>query len=410
MKVLMLVDPFHPCPQSSSQRLHSFAQSLSLKGLKVTVIAGYRCLRKMESPPLTKEDLTVYDLKCPYFLLSLSSITINPFLFLLYFFFSTIILLKERANIVFASVPNGETAIAGFFVSKIFKIPLVIDMRDLYPFPSAREIIHAPISPLMNSFLIRFFQFLYKNNSGIIVCVYKCIKRELVAAGVLAEKIFVVTNGADTSIYRPCSSKRREVIRSKYGLPLDELIFVYAGTLTSYYPTHDVIRGFSKIYQRKKNLKLLIISFKNYDRYMRIVEELKLENAVKFMGPLPVVETAEILSACDVGIVPYLAKDFLKDMSGAKIFSYMSCGLPVLASGSPGGLIEDLVRECRTGFFVGKPSGNSFARGFSFFLNNRSDMKTMGENARKLVKERYDRRKLGSNLASLLHELCQRGE
>ena len=190
---------------------------------------------------------------------------------------------------------------------------------------------------------------------------------------------------------------------------MDKLIFVYAGTLTSYYPTHDVMKGFSKIYQRKKNVQLLIISFKSSDRYKRTAEELKLENAVRFMGALPVAETAEILSACDVGIVPFLGDDFLKDMYGAKIFSYMSCGLPILASGPPSGIIEDLVRECRTGFFVGKPCGNSFARGFSFFLNNKSDMKIMGENARKLVEERYDRGKLGLKLASLLHEVCQRG-
>ena len=409
MKVLMLVDPFHPCPQSSSQRISSFAQSFSLEGFKVTVVAGSRCLGKMGNPPLMEEDLTVYDLKCPFFFFSLSSLTINPFLFLLYFFFSMIVLLKERADIVFASVPNGEVAIAGFFVSKIFRVPFVIDMRDLYPFPSAREIIHVPISSSMNRFLICFFKFLYKN-SGTIVCAYKCIKGELVAAGVPAEKIFVVTNGADTSIYRPRSSEKRKAIRLKYGLPSDKLIFVYAGTLTSYYPTQDVINGFSKLYQRKKNLQLVIISFKKYDRYKRIVEELRLENAVNFMGPLPVVETAEILSACDVGIVPFLGEDFLKDMYGAKIFSYMSCGLPILASGPPGGIIEDLVRGCRTGFFVGKPSANSFAMGFSFFMSDKSDMKMMGKNARKMVEERYDRRKLGLRLASLLHEVCQRGE
>ncbi len=408
MKVLMLVDPFDPCPQSSSQRLSSFAKSLSLKGFKVTVVTANRCLKKMKSPPVLHKDLTVYDIRFPSSLLSLSTFVPNPFLILLYFFISIIILSKERVNAVFASVPNGDPAIAGFFVSKIFKIPFVIDMRDLYPFPSV-EVVHVPIPPSLNAILIPFYQLLYKN-SHMIICAYTCIKRELATAGVLSEKIFVVTNGADTSIYRPCSSEKSKAIRSRYGLPLDKLIFVYAGTLTSYYPTHDVIKGFSKLYQKKRNQQLLIISFKNYDRYKRIAEELKLENAVKFMGPLPVAETAEILSACDVGIVPFLGEDLLKDMYGAKIFSYMSCGLPILASGPPGGFVEDLVRECRTGFFVGKPSVNSFARGFSFFLNNKGDTKIMGENARKLVEERYDRRKLGLKLASLLYEVCQRGE
>jgi hypothetical protein len=37
-------------------------------------------------------------------------------------------------------------------------------------------------------------------------------------------------------------------------------------------------------------------------------------------------------------------------------------------------------------------------------------MKIMGQNARKLVQENYDRRKLGLELASLLHAHFEEGE
>lgn len=408
MRVLMIVDPFHPCPQSSSQRLYSFAQAFSLKGFKVTVIAGTCCLRSMGGSGLQERDTMVYDAKCPNLLLSLSSITINPLLVLLYFFFSSIVVLKEHADLVFTSVPNGETAIAGYFVSKIFRIPFVVDMRDLYPFPSAREIINVPISPLMSRILTRLFHFLYRN-SGAVVCAYPRIKRELVTAGVSTGKIFVIPNGADTSVYHQSNSQERKEIRLKYRLPLDKLVFVYAGTLASYYPTHDLIEGFSKAYQKEKNAQLLVITFKNYGQYKHMAEELELGNAVRFMGPFPMVETAEILSACDVGLVPFPGDErFLKDMYGAKIFSYMSCGLPILASGPPGGLIEDFVQELQTGFFIGKPSGNNFAKGFLFFLRHEDRTKIMGRNARKLVEERYDRKKSGLQLASLLYDLFRR--
>lgn len=408
LKMLMIVDPFYPCPQSSSQRLYSFAQAFSLKGFRIAVIAGTCCLGKIKISRSPEKNYTVYDLKCPDPLLSLSSITINPFLVLLYFLFSAITAIKERPNVVFASVPNGEVAIAGFLVSRIFKIPFVVDMRDLYPFPSAREILHAPIAPSMNKLFMHIFQLLYKNSSKI-TCAYERIRRELRAVGVSAEKILVVTNGADTSIYRPSNFDRREKVRMRYTLPVDGLIFVYAGTLAPYYPMHDLITGFSKIQQKERNLQLLIVTFRNYESYERLAEELGLKKSVRFMGPFSVTDTAEIISACDVGLIPYPGEErFLKDMYGAKIFSYMSCGLPVLASGPPSGLLEDLIVKRHTGFFVGKPSANNFAKGFSFFLNRKGDLRRMGENARKLVEEQYDRRKIGLKLASTLHNYSKR--
>jgi len=408
LKALMVVDPFYPCPQSSSQRIHSFAQAFSRKGFRVAVIAGTCCRGIMRAARSSEKSYTVYDLRCPGFLLSLSSVTINPLLVILYGFFSAIIATKERPDVVFASVPNGEVAIAGFFVSKIFRIPFAVDMRDLFPFPSAREIINVPISPAMSKLLTYIFHFLYRNSEAV-TCVYPRIKKELVTAGVPADRISVIPNGADTSIYRQSSSQKRREIRLKYGLPLDKLIFVYAGTLASYYPTHDLIQGFSKAYQKEKRAQLLFITFRGYEHYKRMAEELELGDAVRFMGPLSVVETAGILSACDVGLIPFSGDDrFLTDMYGAKIFSYMACGLPILASGPPGGLIEDFAHEFQTGFFVGKPSANSFARGYFFFFKNKEGLEMMGKNARKLVEEHYDRKRIGMQLASLLHSLSEK--
>jgi len=408
MKVLMIVDPFDPCPQSSAQRLHSFAQAFSHKGFRIAVIAGTCCHGTIRAASSSEKNYTVYDLRCPGFLLSLSSVTINPLLVLLYGFFSAIIAAIERPDVVFASVPNGEVAIAGFFVSRIFRIPFAADMRDLFPFPSAREIINVPISPSMSKLLTHIFHFLYRNSDAV-TCVYPRIKTELVTAGVPADRISVIPNGADTSIYHKSSSQEREEIRLKYSLPRDKLIFVYAGTLASYYPTHDLIEGFGKAYQKEKNAQLLFITFRGYEHHRRMAEELELGDAVRFMGPLSVVETAGILSACDVGLIPFSGDErFLKDMYGAKIFSYMACGLPILASGPPGGLIEDFAREFQTGFFVGKPSANNFATGYSFFFKHKERIEIMGKNARKLVEEHYDRKRIGMKLASLLYSLSEK--
>jgi glycosyltransferase involved in cell wall biosynthesis len=405
MKVLLLTDVFSPCPQSASQRVTSFAQVLSSERIEVYVLASTCCLKTMKRVPLGR-GITVYDLKSPRVLLSISSVLINPFVCLLYFFASTFLTIGKKIDVVSASVPNGETAIAGFLLSKLFKIPFIIDVRDRYPPPTEEfPFLDLHIPSLVNEALVMLFQFLYRKSNGIL-CVSKVHIEELVTAGVQPERIRFLPNGADTTTYKPCSSEARRRIRVKNGLHIEKLIFAYAGSLISYYPVIYAIAGLKKLSRERKNVQLLIISLSAYGAYEKMVEKLGLEDTVRFMGPLSVPVTAEILSACDVGVQIYRGEKFYKGEYGGKIFSYMSCGLPVMASGPRGSVIDKMIQEHRIGVFVGEPNQNNFAEVFSFFVENKGRLRSMGENARKTVEEYYDRRKLGLKLVSLVNELC----
>lgn len=407
MKVLMLTGVFSPCPQSASQRVSSFAQVLSSEGFEVVVVTTNRCIKKVKEIP-SNGDILVYDLRCPRLLRSISSLILNPIVFLLYFLISVIITVREKVDVVFASVPNGETAIAGFFVSKLFRSFLVVDMRDLYP-PPPIELpfldLHTPSK--LNDFFIGFFSFLYRNSSRV-TCVDENIRQKIIASGVVSENTLVVPNGADTVVYTPLTPRERERTRIRNGLPVEKFIFVYAGSLIWYYPIDQVILGLRKLSTKRSDFRLLIISPMNYSSQEELAKKLGLESCVEFRGPLSVNETAEILSACDVGIVVYRGESYFGTMYGSKIFSYMSCGLPILASGPPGSVIDTIIRKYRIGFFIGEPDEKHFERGFSYFLNDIEKAKNIGMDTRKVVENFYDRRKLGLKLAKMITEMCER--
>jgi len=310
-------------------------------------------------------------------------------------------ILRRKVDTLLASVPYGEVAIAGFFLSKMFKVPLVIDMRDLYPPLPELSLAYIRLPKRISRFLMRFFLIIYKSSYKII-CVDSFIKEKLERLGIASEKIFVVPNGADVSVYKPCELKKREEIRLKYGLPLEAVIFVYAGALTRYYPVMEAIKGVRALVSETDNLQFLIIRYSGFELYRDLTRDLGLEETVRFMGPLSILETAQILCACDVGLVPYGGEDYWRGTYGSKIFSYMSCGLPVLASGPSNSVIERLIREHDVGFFVGSPSGKSFAKGFSFFLNNKSELEGMRKRSVEIVSKFYDRNVLGLKLVSLL--------
>lgn len=400
MKVMMLTYGFDPCPQSSSQRVSSFAQAMAQSGFEVTVITASCCLGK-ERRRSGRQLFGVYDLKCPRFMIPLSNLVLNPILILLFSFMAIPLLLRRRVDLILVSVPYGEVAIAGFLLSKMFGSSLVIDMRDLYPSPPELSLAYARLPRRVNEILTSFLLLVYKSSSKI-VCVDSYIKEKLEGLGISEEKIFIVPNGADVSIHKPRTPGHREKIRLKYGLPLDQVIFVYAGSLTRYYPVIEAIKGVKTLLTEEVNFQLLIISYSGIAFHRGLTKNLGLEEMVKFVGPLSVSETARVLSACDVGVVVYGSEDYWKGAYGSKIFSYMSCGLPILASGPSGSVISELISEHQIGFFIGAPNAQSFAKGFSFFLDNKNMLDGMRRKAVKVVRKYYDRRVLGLELVALL--------
>lgn len=406
MSILILTDAFQPCPVSASQRVTSFANAIYSAGFRTTVLTANRCLKGKHSS--TRDEVfQTYSLNYPRCLLSVSSVVINPFLIALYFLMSVVLAMRSRINAILASVPNGEVAIAGFLASKVLRIPFIVDMRDTYPPPSIEFpflYVHIPVA--LNEILISFFRLIYRNSS-LVVCVNIAIQNELLRQGVSLSETTVIPNGADLSVYRLSSPDQRGKIRSKYELALDKFIFVYAGALSSYYPVSDAILAAKILSSKRQDFQLLIITHTAYVYHKKLVEKLELNDSVKFLGPLSVAETAQIISACDAGIVTYRGEDYFKSAYGGKIFSYMGCGLPIIASGPPGSVIDNIIQKHPIGFFVGKPSGPNFATGFSWFLKNKSNIKIMGERARHLVEVSFDRNKLGLRLVSLIAELLK---
>ena len=371
----------------------------------MVVLASTRCIKRYGSPP--KKNILIYDFKSPPVFLSISAVITNPILLLHHFLTSIVLILltRKKFDVVLASVPTGEAAIAAFLISRMFRVHLVVDVRDLYPVPESEFPflkVHPPTS--LNKFSKKIFSIIYKFSDKI-VCVDANIKQKLIEWGVAEEAVSIIPNGADASVYQPSNLQNRREIRLRNGLSEEKFIFVYAGALVEWYPLIDMLKGLKRFLKERSDFQLLIVTFTNYDAYLKQVEKLALGNVVKFMGPLSVNDTAKVLSACDVGIVVYGGEDYFKTMYGGKIFSYMASGLPVLALGPEGSVISDLLSAYKTGVFVGEPSEENFARGILFFLNNKKEAEVMGRNARETVEKFYDRRKLGLKLVSLIENV-----
>ena len=152
-------------------------------------------------------------------------------------------------DVVIATSPPLLVGIPGFLASFFFRVPLILEIRDLIP-ESAIQ-----MGMLKNKILIKLTkilaQFLY-NKSNHIIALTRGIQSGLKKYGVKEKNIDVITNGADTKFFKPNLSSN---LRDKFNLN-DKFIVMYTGTF-------GFIHGFETIVEAAKLM--------NSDKYIDIV-------------------------------------------------------------------------------------------------------------------------------------------
>jgi len=392
----MLSENFYPLSTASAQRVFAYAKTLASHSYETFVIT--------KSPvDLRLPKINVISLQwkgeIPIF---------DPVLLIFYFVKSISAVRNHRIKLIISTVPKINNAIAGFLLSKLFKVPHVVDIRDYWE----SSLISYPLSTFIPRhlalLLIRITSVFYRQASSLIT-VNKTLKSILARRGVPYNRIHLIPNGADTSLFRPCENaaciKR---LRKKYALPLSKLIFVYGGALSPDYKFDAVLRGVSYLH-KNEDFELVVVGtptlLMTNERLEQTVEKLGIKEKVKVMGPLPVDKLAEVLRCCDVGIIPLDDRKPLKHVITAKLFAYLASGLPVLASGPRGGELENFIRKHRVGTFVPNATPHDFAAGFREFIRQKSFIRQIGLEGRKIMERNYDRYVLSSRIIEIVQNV-----
>ena len=96
----------------------------------------------------------------------------------------------------------------------------------------------------------------------------------------------------------------------------------------------------------------------------------------------------EVLSRSMAGIVTFFPAPNHLDAQPNKMFEYMSAGIPVIASNFP--LWKEIVEVNCCGICVDPLDPRDIARAIKYLTDNPKEAKVMGENGRRLVKEKYN--------------------
>jgi teichuronic acid biosynthesis glycosyltransferase TuaC len=184
--------------------------------------------------------------------------------------------------------------------------------------------------------------------SAAMIAVSAAIKDALLDLGAPSDKVTVLRNGVDTTLFRPLD---REMARGKLGLTRPTLISV--GLLIERKGHHRIVEAMSQL----PDFDLLIVG-EGPERasLTTLIDRLGLRAQVRLLGAQPHAELPSLYSAADALVLASSREGWPNVLSEA-----MACGTPVIASNVWGN--PEVVREPAAGVLMEQNTPSGIADG-----------------------------------------------
>lgn len=302
-------------------------------------------------------------------------------------------ILLPKADIVLSTSPQFFNGLAGYFVSKLKKIPWVLEIRDLWP--ESIVAVGAIKSPAIITLLDWIERFAYRKADRI-VPVTDSFKAYLLGRGIDAEKINVVKNGVDLAQYAPHEGASA----------LAEELGVRGKFVVSYFGTHGMAHHLETIFHAarrlsgSKNIVFLMVGDGAERRaLLQIRNDMALGN-VMMLDQQPKSRMREFWALSDVSLVLLKKSDLFKTVIPSKIFESLAMAKPIVLGVE--GESAELLQAAKAGMCIEPEQADDLAACVLELSQNPERCQQLGRNGRRYVMEHFNRIVLARKLASVL--------
>jgi glycosyltransferase involved in cell wall biosynthesis len=306
----------------------------------------------------------------------------------------------RSVDVVMATSPPLFQALSAWTVAAVTRRPLLLEIRDLWP-QFAIE-----LGVLRNRALIAVARaierFLYGRADHIIVN-SPAYRDYLRAQGVSGEKISLIANGVDPSMYSPKddgSAVRRE--RGWDG----KFIVMYAGALGLANDVDLLLRAADRLKTHLEILFCLVGDGRESRRLRAEADRIALGNVV-FLGAQPKTKMPALLAAADVCVAMLRDVPAFRTTYPNKVFDYMAAGRPTVLAID--GVIRKVIERSDGGVFVRPGDDGDLAPAILKLQQCPETRRRMGMSARDYVVKHFNRDRQAQEFAEVLLKLAQPG-
>jgi glycosyltransferase involved in cell wall biosynthesis len=218
-----------------------------------------------------------------------------------------------------------QSGISLLFNTK-FSVPLASRVPTLIVIPGREQLAMAHVFPWYNRWYNQLLVPVFCRSATALITHTEIGREDCIMMGAKPENIHVVPHGVDPYL-RPAPEDQKEVLRVKLGLTRPYILFL--GGITPLKNIGNLLRAFGRL-AATHDVDLVLAGFKrwSFERELQPIQELGLQDRVRYVGYIPDEDLAALYSAAECLALPSWYEGF-----GIPIVEAMACGCPVVTSG-----------------------------------------------------------------------------
>jgi len=292
-----------------------------------------------------------------------------------------------RPDVIIASSPQLLVGLSGWWLSLSREIPLVFEVRDLWP-ESLIAVGVGNEDSLLHHALAHVAGFLYEKSAHIVV-VTSAFKEHLIHRWRVPEqKIDIVENGVETELFAASSQEARQSLRRELRIEPNFLV-CYIGTLGMAHGLETLLDAASILRHQGSSASFLLIGEgAEKERIQSLAQSQGLSN-VRFMDQQSRDKIPAYISAADACLVLLKKTEVFKTVIPTKLLEFMSCARPVILGVD--GEARQIVETAAAGLFIEPENAEALAQAIQHLAVNRELCETMGQRGKQYIENNFSR-------------------
>ena len=303
----------------------------------------------------------------------------------------------RRPDVILVESPPPTAMLSGWLLGTLWRAKTVMYVADVWPDAAVDAGMMREGSRSLS--LARFLErWAYRRADVVTLSARGAIERLVNEKGVDRSKVAFLPNGTAVP-----NLPDRACARKELGVPDDQILVLYAGTLSYFHGVGVAVRAMDLL-RDDPRLRLLILGEgSELGEVRRLASELDVAN-VDFLPPVDAQRLDTYWAAADIGLSCQRDLRITEIMRLAKVVATMGAGRPVVLSGR--GESARLVREAEAGLVAPPEDAAELAKALGDLARAPEERARLGANGRRYVEANLS---WDSLLTDWLRQLEDRG-
>jgi glycosyltransferase involved in cell wall biosynthesis len=397
LKILYLHQYFNTPEMSGGTRSYEMAKRLVKAGHQVEMVTSWRENDgKLGWFTTNEEGINVHWLSVPYsnkmgFIERIKA-------FLLFAFGAAKKAIELKGDVILATSTPLTIAIPGIIVSKIKRLPMVFEVRDLWPeLPIAIGAIKNPILKLGTKLLEKIAYF----SSEKIIALSPGMYDGIIKTGYPKKRLTIIPNSCDFDLFET-DLKNGINFRNSNSWLKNKPLVIYCGTLGQINGVEYLAKVAHETLSLDKQITFLVVGAGKMEEYVRATAEKLgvLGQNFYMLKEMKKHEVAAVFSAATISCSLFINLKEMEANSANKFFDSLAAGKPIMIN--YGGWQAELLEKTEAGFVVDVNSPKQAALDLKNRIDNEKWLSQASKASKNLGKSRFSRDNLAKSFEKTL--------